>query len=110
MKESSIVGEVLHVGIFVIVAAVVVLAGWNEPLRYLFLKPDQIAQEEHTMFAAPVDQRWNPQSSLRGTALDRAPYKTLRDGTIQYSNDFDSREMGTRTEVKQQDHIYNRAR
>jgi hypothetical protein len=109
MKESSVAGEVLHVGVFLIVAAVVLLAGWNEPLRYLFMSAAQIAHEERLQFVPPAAEK-PVASGLKGSALDRAPYRTLKDGTIEYSLDFDSRKPGTRTETEGKDNLYNRRR
>lgn len=105
MNDTSVTQQVLHTGLFLIVGASVVLAGWNEPLRYLFMKPEQIATEEHAIFAPSDDPQRPFASSLRGTALDRAPWRSLPDGTIIYSNDFDTRKMGPRTESERKENI-----
>lgn len=109
MKDTSITQEVLHVGILLIIGASVVIAGWNEPLRYLFMSPQQISAEELAMFPEP-DESARRTTGLKGTALDRAPYRTLQDGTIEWSNDFDSRKPGPRTETERKENMHNRRR
>lgn len=109
MKDSSVAEEVLHVGVFVIVVAVVVIAGWNEPLRYLLMKPDQIAAEEAALFPPAPDR--DPISSWRpgGTALDRAPYfidPETKD--LIYSDNIDPRKMGSQTETDRRTNLRRR--
>ncbi len=101
MNDTSVVQEVLHAGVFLIIGAVVTLAGWNEPLRYLFMNQQQIIAEEKAMFAspgAPSESKfsWRP----GGTALDRGPWKLDVDNrTLIYTENVDAREMGSRTEA-----------
>lgn len=98
MEERNLTQELVHFGIFIILAAVIFVSGWNEPLRYLFMKPNEVMAEESALFPKEPARRpasgWKPD----GTSLDRAPYRTNSDG-LEYTNNFDSRSMGTRTET-----------
>ncbi len=80
------------------VLAAVILAGWDEPLRYRALDRGQIAQEEQAL-APKVEPRrtienWQP----AGTSLDRAPYR-VRNGMVRYSRNFDPKQTGTGSET-----------
>jgi hypothetical protein len=100
MGDKSIVGEVLHGGAFLLAATSVVLAGWNEPLRYVFMKPEEIITEEQAMLAQNTDSNASPgEWRPGGTSLDRAPYRRI-DGELRYSKDFDYSQLGTYTESK----------
>jgi len=74
-----------------------VWVGWKEPLRYRFMSQTEIAEEESAK--NPQLQVDSSQWSPRGTALDRAPYRRGRDGTLRYSRTHDSHETGIPTET-----------
>jgi hypothetical protein len=101
MKETNLTAEILHAGVFLIVGAVVLLSGWNEPLRYLFMSQEEIVKEERALFVETTPENrpaleWRP----GGTALDRGPYKLNEDKrTIEYTDNIDFRQMGTPSEA-----------
>ena len=99
MEEKNLTVELAHIGIFIVLAGIIVLSGWNEPLRYLFMRPDEIHAEESALFP-PRPPRSSPSGwSPAGTSLDRGPYRPNNDG-LEYTGNFDSRNMGTRSEVE----------
>ena len=99
MEERNLTRELVHFGIFIILAAVIFVSGWNEPLRYLFMKPNEVMTEESALFPKEPPQQRSPYGwSPGGTSLDRSPYRTNNDG-LEYTNNFDSRSMGTRSET-----------
>jgi hypothetical protein len=106
MSETSVTQELLHIGAVVIVAAIILLAGWNEPLRYLVMTQAEISKEEDAMFRGREIPRAPRTSALKGTALDRAPYRTGTGGSIEYTSNFDNRQMGTRTESDRREHSF----
>ena len=108
MEEKSLVHELLHLGAFLLVAAAVALAGWNEPLRYLFMSSTDISAEEQALYPQEDTGKrvvWRP----NGTALDRAPYRTDNSG-LEYTGNIDGREMGTRSETESRKGIHNKKR
>ena len=85
----------------------VLWTGWNEPLRYRFLSPEELAQErgltQSRRSSAPPNMRDLPASAAAswrpaGTSLDRAAYD-VKNGTISYSKTYDPRQVGTPTEA-----------
>ena len=69
--EESFPAKIVHAVIFIAVCTVILSVGWNEPLRYRFMSPDQIAEAEGRTKepAPPTPKRWEPMR----TALDRVP-------------------------------------
>jgi hypothetical protein len=106
MKDTSVVGEVLHIGVVAIAAAMVLVAGWNEPLRYLLMSQAEVIKEEETMFPVREAPQAPRTSGLKGTALDRAPYTTGKGGVIEYSSNFDNQQMGPRTETDRRENSF----
>ena len=103
--EESITHKLLHAAAFLLAVAAIVAFGWDEPLRYRFMKQDEIVREEIALRPPPPVARakastedWQP----GGTALDRGPYRTNNGGVI-YTRGFDSRQMGPRTETDSRD-------
>lgn len=109
MNETSFTQELLHFGLFVIFAAVILASGWNEPLRYLFMKKDEIMTEERALFPDRPANRSSNEWNAAGTSLDRAPYKTNNDG-LEYTNNFDGRQMGTRSETDRRANPHGKSR
>jgi len=82
--------------------------GWNEPLRYRFLSPEELAQERGLTQgpqrgSAPPNMRDLPAAASAswrpaGTSLDRAAYD-VKNGSITYSANYDPRHVGTPTET-----------
>jgi hypothetical protein len=96
--------SLLRVLILMAVVVAVVFSGWNEPLRYRFLSPDQIAAEEQAIrpfLARESPHQWRP----AGTSLDRAPYEVQR-GVVYYSDKFDPKRMGSSTETPWRPNTY----
>jgi hypothetical protein len=77
-------------------AFMIVVTGWNQPLRYQFMSKSDIEQENAPPPPPPRVQmsNWQP----IGTALDRAPYTRRNDG-VHYTRNIDSMKMGTSTET-----------
>lgn len=97
----------------------VVYTGWNEPLHYRFMAPQELAAARGVQFETGAPQgkappnmqalpgadsaNWRP----AGTALDRAPYEKIK-GQIYYSDNYDHYNTGTATEadkVKNRTHV-----
>jgi hypothetical protein len=79
----------------------VVQMGWDEPLRYRTMTPQEIASEEKGLEPPPPSPRssmsdWRPM----GSALDRAPYRRMGNGGIIYSRNVDPNYMGPVTETQ----------
>src|SRR3954470_1164537 len=99
--EETLLGKVLHALVFIGICAAIVVIGWNEPLRYRFMSPAEIAEVEASL--APPPRTWQPASNPKGTALDRAPYE-VKEGKLKYSNKFDPKNMGAPTETDRRAH------
>jgi len=90
----------------------VVYTGWNEPLHYRFMSPQDLATARGVQYQTGAPQgkappnmqslpgaeasNWRPM----GTALDRAPYEK-KGGSIIYSENYDHFNTGTQTEAGQ---------
>ncbi len=109
MEERNLIKELLHFGGFIILATVIFVSGWNEPLRYLFMKPNEVMAEESALFPKEVARRSSSGWSPGGTSLDRAPYRTNSSG-LEYTNNFDSRNMGTRSETDRRNGTQGKSR
>ncbi|MGB8169987.1 MAG: hypothetical protein WCF18_20960 [Chthoniobacteraceae bacterium] len=96
--EETLLEKTIHALAFLGVCAAIIFIGWHEPLRYRFMSPAEIVELEGD--PEPVRQNWQSTSSLKGTALDRAPYE-VREGKVRYSKGFDPRQMGAPTETDQ---------
>jgi hypothetical protein len=101
------VSQIFQALVYFSVCAVLILVGWEQPLRYRFLSPEQIAEIERptgqsVAGAMPKSTQWRPM----GTSLDRAPYETHNQGVI-YTNNIDGLEMGTRSEQEAKANLYN---
>jgi hypothetical protein len=94
--DETILEKTVHALVFLGICAAIIFIGWREPLRYRFMSPDEIAEVEGDRHPAP--RPWQPASNPSGTALDRAPYE-VKGGKLRYSEQYDSREMGSRTET-----------
>lgn len=57
----------------------VVVAGWNEPLRYRFMSRQEIAAVETPPVAEPVNKDWMWDRAKR-TRLDHGAYGSSRSG------------------------------
>ena len=84
---------------FLALSAFIIFVGWDEPLRYRTLSRVDITAEENALRPPGPTPRPGLQSHLTGSALDRAPWSTDKQGRVQYSHDFDTRTLGTRTEA-----------
>jgi len=102
--------QLLQAVVYFAVCAALILVGWEQPLRYRFLSPEQIVEierpadrnEQPVAGALPKSHQWRP----RGTSLDRAPYETKNDG-VEFSESIDSRQMGTRSEQEARANLFN---
>ena len=86
--EESLAAKIIHAVIFIGVCTVILSIGWNEPLRYRFMSPDEIAEAEGRTeeVAPPAPKQWEPM----GTTLDRAQGER-NGGSIIYSKNPDPR-------------------
>ncbi len=95
--EETLLAKTIHALVFLAICMAIIIIGWNEPLRYRFMSPGQLAEVEGDR-EEPARQEWRSTSSAKGTALDRAPYE-VKSGKLKYSENFDSRKMGAPTET-----------
>ena len=97
--EETLLAKTIHALVFLGICTAIIIIGWNEPLRYRFMSPSQIAEVEGDR-EEPERQEWRSTSSLKGTALDRAPY-VVGKGKVKYTKGFDPRELGSPSETNQ---------
>lgn len=112
--EETLLGKLLHALVFLLICAAIIAIGWNEPLRYRFMSPQQIADAEFEAHPppppppstpGPVDfENWRSTSGLRGTALrgaalDRAPWDKKKNQVEYHPGNLDSKGMGPPTET-----------
>jgi hypothetical protein len=95
------VARVLGYVIWGFIAVMIVITGWDEPLRYRTMNQTDISAEERAAAATPLAVRmpveqWHP----LGTALDRGAYKRSPTGIIYNEKSDDPFKMGTSTEVQ----------
>jgi hypothetical protein len=88
--------KTLHALVFLGICGAIIFIGWNEPLRYRFMSPEAIAEEESPQTEVPSP--WHLVDGQSGTSLDRAPYARDSLGNIKYRKNFDNRKVGIPTE------------
>lgn len=74
--EESFFAKVIHAAIFIAICAGIVFLGWNEPLRYRFLSPQEIhAIENPPAPPAPAPTPSWTDRRFQGSALDAPPQR-----------------------------------
>lgn len=84
--EESFSSKVVHAVVFIAICAVILSLGWNEPLQFRFLSPQEIHAIENpaTPAPAPTPTPWIA-AERKGTRLDEAPRYKAGDGGSIYS-------------------------
>src|SRR4051812_27126188 len=88
--------------VWAFICILLIMTGWDQPLRYKILNPAEIAAYEHTLMPpaqpAAVHEpvaKWHP----TGGALDRAPYTRYSEGVTYNRKSSDGLGLGTASEA-----------